>query len=76
MRNITMTIHTKPLVYRSQTNSIGLSGMAATTSRENTKVSYNLNENMFLTKIQNQTSEEVSLSWKKQLVLLNRLQMH
>ncbi len=39
MRNITMTIHTKPLVYRSQSNSIGLSGMAAITSRVDTKVS-------------------------------------
>jgi hypothetical protein len=39
MRNITMTIHTKPLVYRSQSNSIGLSGMAAVTSRADTKVS-------------------------------------
>ena len=39
MRNITMTIHTKPLAYRSQSNSIGLSGMAAVTSRADTKVS-------------------------------------
>jgi hypothetical protein len=39
MPNITMTIHTKPLVYRSQSNSIGLSGMAVVTSRADTKVS-------------------------------------
>ena len=37
MRNITMTIHSRPLVYRSQSNSIGLSGMAAVTSRADTK---------------------------------------
>ena len=38
MRNITMTIHTKSLVYKSQSNSIGLSGMAAVTSRPDSKV--------------------------------------
>jgi len=39
MRNITMTIYSNPmaLLYRSQSNSIGLSGMAAVTSRADTK---------------------------------------
>ena len=34
-----MTIHTNPLAYRSQSNSVGLSGMTALSNRANTKVS-------------------------------------
>ena len=39
MRNITMTIHNSPLIYKGQTNSIGLSGTAIISNRSNTKVS-------------------------------------
>lgn len=38
MKNITMQIHTKPLVYRSQANSIGLSGSAAVSNIKDRKV--------------------------------------
>ena len=39
MRNITMTIHNSPLIYKGQTNSIGLSGSAIISNKSNTKVS-------------------------------------